>query len=86
MAKRFDMNELDKVPSEAWEKAGITKEDFIKMQTARQEREKKAPAVGSSAPDFKVKQISAKGKLLDEAIELSLLRWKPVALIFGSYT
>jgi len=47
MTKRFDLRDLDKVPDETWEKAGISKEQFKKMQKYMQEREKRAPTVAS---------------------------------------
>jgi hypothetical protein len=86
MTKRFDARDLDKVPDETWEKAGISKEQFKKIQTFMQEREKRAPTVGGAAPDFEIKRLSANGKLTEETIRLSSLLGKPVALIFGSYT
>jgi hypothetical protein len=46
------------------------------------ERETKAPAVGTDAPDFKLPRLGG-----TELVQLSAFRArKPVALVFGSYT
>ena len=86
MTQKCDVRDIDKVPDETWEKAGITKEQYIKMKQYMQEREKRAPALGSTAPDFEIKRLSENGKLTEETIRLSSLLGKPVALVFGSYT
>jgi peroxiredoxin len=59
-----------------------TKDQKIKqMEKDRKERDD-APAVGSEAPNFKLKTADGKSE-----IELTSLRGKkPVVLVFGSYT
>ena len=50
------------------------------------ERELRAPAVGTLAPDFELRRLAADGSLSQDLLRLSDLCGKPVALVFGSYT
>jgi len=86
MSKASNMPDFDKFSPEQWEEIGITKEQFLKHQKLSEEREKKAPPVGTTAPDFDIKLLSADGKLTEERVSLTGFRDRPVALIFGSYT
>ena len=86
MEKAPEVPDFDEMTPEQSEKFGITKEEFIKLQKFAAEREKKAPPVGTMAPDFEIKRLSAEGELTEEHVRLSALRGRPVALIFGSYT
>ena len=86
MSKASSMPDFDTFSPEQWEKMGITKEQFLRHRKQSEEREKKAPPVGSAAPDFEIKRVSADGKLTEERVRLSDFRGRPVALIFGSYT
>jgi len=52
-------------------------------QAARQE---KVPQPGDEAPDFKIDVLDRDRQRTGETVQLSALRGKPVALMFGSYT
>jgi hypothetical protein len=69
-----------------WKQMNISREDFAVVAAAMQEREKKAPAVGSLAHDFALRRLGPDRRPLAERVRLSQLRGRPVALVFGSYT
>lgn len=76
----------EKIPPAIWEQMNISKEAFAKVMASLAEREKKAPAVGSLAPDFSLRRLGRDRRVLAERVRLSELRGRPVALVFGSYT
>jgi hypothetical protein len=76
----------ESLPPAIREQLQISKEQFEAIHEAMREREKKAPPVGSEAPDFELKRLDADGVLTDRTLRLSGLRGRPVALVFGSYT
>jgi hypothetical protein len=78
--------DLDKIPPAIWEQMNISREAFAKIAAAAEEREKRAPLVGSVAPDFSLRRLGANRRPLAERVRLSELRGRPVALVFGSYT
>ena len=80
------MIDPDKIPPELWKEMNVTREQFAEIQRQQAQREKKAPPVGSPAPDFELHRLDEGGKLGDETVRLSALRGRPVALAFGSYT
>lgn len=80
------MPDPEKIPPELWKQMNVTKEGFIAIQARMEERDRKAPPVGASAPDFVLERLSADGKRTGTTLRLSSLRGRPVALVFGSYT
>ena len=55
----------------------------LRRRTSFREREKHAPVVGDAAPDFELPYLGETAK----TVRLSdVLRKRPVALVFGSYT
>jgi len=76
----------DKIPAAIWEQMNISREKFAQLMAIAAEREKKAPAVGSLAPDFSLRRLGQDRRPLAERVRLSELRGRPVALVFGSYT
>jgi len=76
----------DQIPPEIWKQMNITRERFLEIMEAMQEREKGAPAVGSKAPGFALERLAADGRRAGEQVRLQDLRGRPVALLFGSYT
>ena len=85
MSERPKMD-LDKITPEQWKQMGTTREQLEESFKKREEREKSAPDVGDTAPDFELKRLSENGKITEDRVRLSNLRGKPVALVFGSYT
>lgn len=68
---------------EQLQRLGLTRERWEKIQTELREREARAPAVGTSAPDFELPLLDDRAR----TVRLSSFRGKrSVALIFGSYT
>ena len=71
-------------------KMGVTREEYERRRNNFRQRsldlDERAPAVGTSAPDFEVECLSPAGKRTGEMLRLSSLRGAPVALVFGSYT
>jgi hypothetical protein len=62
--------------------AGMVPEQRAAMMQFIAQRETHAPAVGNEAPDFELLRLDS-----TEQVRLSSFRhYKPVALIFGSYT
>lgn len=49
-------------------------------------REAAAPTVGMPAPDFTLEVLAPNGARTGETLQLSEVRGRPVALVFGSYT
>ena len=86
MNKDIKKLDLDKMTPEEWKRFGITREQYEKMKKEAAEREKQAPSVGTIAPDFEIKRLSDKGKLTEGTVKLSVMRGRPVAIVFGSYT
>ncbi len=80
------MIDPDTIPPERWKQMNITPEEFKKVLATMDAREKNAPAVGNLAPNFELKCLSTQGELTDERVQLSALRGRPVAIVFGSYT
>ena len=78
--------EWESIPPEIRENMQISRERFEAMRALIREREARTPPVGSSAPDFDLKRLSAEGVLTEERLRLANLRGRPVALVFGSYT
>ena len=78
--------EWDAIPEAMRTEMNISKEDFEMITKNLAEREKHTPAVGTTAPDFELRRLSAEGVLTDETLRLADLRGRPVALVFGSYT
>jgi hypothetical protein len=78
--------EPDQIPPEMWKQMNISRERFLEIQAHMEEREKRAPAVGSLAPDFEAQRLSADGKQSGRRERLADYRGRPVALVFGSYT
>jgi len=60
----------------------MTGQRFAQLREAMAKREARAPKVGDDAPDFELPVLEGKGA----TVQLSELRGRPVALIFGSYT
>jgi hypothetical protein len=62
--------------------ARMAPEQRVAMMQFIAQRETHAPAVGDEAPDFELPRLDSTGQ-----VRLSSFRhYKPVALIFGSYT
>jgi hypothetical protein len=76
----------DKIPPALWAQMNITRERFAELAALMEEREKRAPAPGSPAPDFALRRLGADRGPSAERVRLSELRGRPVALVFGSYT
>ena len=85
MAGLADMD-LDKIPDQAFEKMGITRDGLRAIREQMKERDARTPAAGSPAPDFEIERLSPDGKRTGEMFRLSSTRGRPVALVFGSYT
>ena len=50
------------------------------------ERQSGVPQPGDIAPDFELELLDKDPKLAKKTVQLSALKGKPVALMFGSYT
>ena len=44
------------------------------------------PKVGDMAPDFRIERLDRDRKRSGDYVQLSALRGRPVALLFGSFT
>lgn len=64
----------------------LSRDAYKEIRAERVERERHAPKVGETAPDFEVEMLSADGKRTGQMFRLSGQSGRPVALIFGSYT
>ncbi|MEN8159677.1 MAG: hypothetical protein ABFS41_06385 [Myxococcota bacterium] len=82
----MDWVDPDKIPPELWKQMNITKEAFAEAMAQMMEREKHVPQVGDPAPDFALRRLGPDRKPTDGRVQLSELRGRPVALVFGSYT
>jgi len=76
----------DQIPPEMWKQMNVSRERFLEIQAHMEEREKSAPAVGNTAPDFEIERLSTEGERTGKRERLSDYRGRPVALAFGSYT
>ncbi len=75
--------ELPSLPDEVLQRMNMTRERWELIRADQREREERAPAVGSIAPDFELPYLGD----TDRTVRLASFRDKrPVALIFGSYT
>lgn len=71
----------------AWlEISDMGEEEFDAMREASKIRQVKVPKVGEEAPDFEIDVLDRDRQRSGETLQLSALRGKPVALLFGSYT
>ena len=64
----------------------ISEEQFDAMREHQAERQSKVPQPGDDAPDFEIDVLDRDRQRTGETVQLSALRGKPVALMFGSYT
>jgi len=64
----------------------ITEEQFDRHLEHTRARQIDVPQPGSVAPDFELDVLDRNRLRTGETVDLSELRGKPVALIFGSYT
>lgn len=64
----------------------MTEEKFDAMMAEHSAREANVPRVGDMAPDFRIERLDREKKRTGEYVELSALRGKSVALLFGSFT
>lgn len=80
------MPDWDSIPEAMRKEMNISREDFEEVHRRQAARELNTPALGSLAPEFSLRRLGADGKLTEEVLQLSSLRGKPVALVFGSYT
>ena len=64
----------------------MTKEESDAMMAGQKARPVNVPKVGTKAPDFCIERLNRNRKRTGESVQLSALRGKPVALLFGSLT
>jgi hypothetical protein len=64
----------------------MTEEKFDAMMAEHSAREVNLPKVGDMAPDFRIERLDREKKRTEEYVQLSALRGRPVALLFGSFT
>ena len=64
----------------------LTEESFDAMMAAHSAREVNLPKVGDMAPDFRIERLDRDRKRTGDYVQLSALRGRPVALLFGSFT
>ncbi len=77
------VTELPELTDEILARLNLTREAWEQIRTSFREREKHAPVVGDAAPDFELPYLGEAAK----TVRLSdVLRKRPVALVFGSYT
>jgi hypothetical protein len=76
----------DEIPPALWAQLDISRERFAEIAAHMAEREKRAPAPGSPAPDFALRRLGPGRTPSAQRVRLSELRGRPVALVFGSYT
>lgn len=74
------------IPPDRWAKMMMTPDEYTAMRAERLAREAHAPDLGDEAPDFTAERLTPAGKPLGESLTLSMLRGRPVGLVFGSYT
>ncbi len=84
------MSDRPPLDEDALRKMGVTREEYEERRKTRQEYSldlsKRAPDVGTMAPDFEIERLSASGARTDQTFRLSSVRGEPAALVFGSYT
>ena len=56
------------------------------MREVQAKRQARVPQPGDDAPDFEIDVLDRDRQRTGETVQLSALRGKPVALMFGSYT
>ena len=64
----------------------MTEEKFDAMMAEHSAREADLPRVGVMAPDFRIERLDRDRKRSGDYVQLSALRGRPVALLFGSFT
>ena len=77
------VTELPELSDDLLARMNLTRAYWEQLRTSFREREKHAPVVGDAAPDFELPYLGETAK----TVRLSdVLRERPVALVFGSYT
>lgn len=76
----------DDVPVARWAQSMQTRAEYEAMVRERAERDRHAPKVGESAPNFSIERLAPDGTRTGQLFRLSETRGLPVALVFGSYT
>ncbi len=77
------VTELPELTDDILTRLNLTRAAWEEIRTSFREREKHAPVVGDAAPDFELPYLGETAK----TVRLSdVLRERPVALVFGSYT
>ena len=77
------VTELPELSDDLLARMNLSRADWEQLRTSFREREKHAPVVGDAAPDFELPYLGETAK----TVRLSdVLRKRPVALVFGSYT
>jgi hypothetical protein len=76
----------DDLPPDRWDTLMMTRPEYEAMVKDRSERDKRAPKVGDSAPDFEIERLSSNGRRTGEMFRLSQALGRPMGLVFGSYT
>ncbi len=86
--KNFSSNGMSMAEKrEVWlEISDMTPEEFDAMMAGHKKRQAGVPKVGTEAPDFRIERLDRDKKRTGEYIQLSELRGKPAALLFGSFT
>jgi len=64
----------------------MTEEKFDAMMAHHAAREANVPKAGDMAPNFRIERLDREKKRTGEYVQLSALRGRPVALLFGSFT
>ncbi len=77
------VTELPELSDDILTRMNLSRVDWEELRASFREREKHAPVVGDAAPDFELPYLGETAK----TVRLSeVLRERPVALVFGSYT
>ena len=77
------VTELPELSDDILARMNLSRAAWEELRTSFREREKHAPVVGDAAPDFELPYLGETAK----TVRLSdVLRERPVALVFGSYT
>ena len=77
------VTELPDLSDDILARMNLSRAAWEELRTSFREREKHAPVVGDAAPDFELPYLGETAK----TVRLSdVLRKRPVALVFGSYT
>ena len=77
------VTELPELSDDVLARLNLTRAAWEQMRTSFREREKHAPVVGDAAPDFELPYLGQTAKTMRLS---DVLRERPVALVFGSYT